>query len=801
MFIKLLFFIVIIMTISASVIFITDVKKIIPAPPETEENSAEEFPENKMEEAEPLTAKKLSADVFTIFAALLGISDINGLIDTGMFHGAFILMGTVLLLEKACNYIRSRKNSRTLKFFGKILLIVSVLELTVFQFPSYRIFFGNYEKQHLSVSDGTVINAITEKKTGNIILKGQNTATVLFENINQKIGTIKINVKSSSSEELIVDIDATDETSELYRTSIIWTKVLPANSGTEYTTVLLSGKVGALQFNFSGIHNYDTFTISGIELNTPIPFEVSVIRMSLIIIISTLAWAVIFSGLLNRSYEKNSALCEISAIVVTVFAVLIAYGMTCEKIPYDSGNYFLQKEGNQISEELVLAFENGQISLIDEPEKELLELKDPYDTYLRESTVPDYKWDHVFYKGKYYSYYGIAPVILLFLPYHLITGSFFPTDIAVLIFSALGLVFLAKTYNAIIKRWFRRIPSGCYIAGLVILLTVCGIWYCVGRPLFYEISISSGFAFTALGAYFLISSNVIGGGEISLAKIPFASLFLATAVLCRPTLAVYSVCACVYYAIGFGNSAKIHYPDGSIKTVKSRKIKYILGALIPFVVLGLVQMWYNYVRFDSPFDFGIKYSLTINDFIDSEYHTLFVLIGMFAYIFAFPSVKPDYPYVETPFTYFDANGYYFKDLGQTSGILFLAMPVFAYLLGGKALCKLPDRRTKIKYSVITLLPCVIMPLLIMFSIWESGYAVRYTADFSWQILIGAYVILFFLYQNTTNITLKKLFRCFMAFSMTVSLIINIPQIFDFSFSEYDYPVIVSKFSELIEFWR
>ncbi|MDE6665801.1 MAG: hypothetical protein K2K14_06395 [Ruminococcus sp.] len=801
MFIKLLFFIVIIMTISASVIFITDVKKIIPVPPETEENSAEEFPENKTEETEPLTAKKLSADIFTIFAALLGISDINGLIDTGMFHGAFILMGTVLLLEKACNYIRSRKNSRTLKFFGKILLIVSVLELTVFQFPSYRIFFGDYEKQHLSISDGTVINAITEKKTGNIIVKGQNTATVLFENINQKVGTIKINVKSSSFEELIVNINATDDTSALYRTSIIWTKVLPANSGTEYTTVLLSGKVGALQFNFSGIHNYDLFTISGIELNTPIPFEVSVLRMALIIIISTLAWAVIFSGLLNRSYEKNSALCEISAIVVTVFAVLIAYGMTCEKIPYDSGNYFLQKEGNQISEELVLAFENGQISLIDEPEKELLELKDPYDTYLRESTVPDYKWDHVFYKGKYYSYYGIAPVILLFLPYHLITGSFFPTDIAVLIFSALGLVFLAKTYNAIIKRWFRRIPSGCYIAGLVILLTVCGIWYCVGRPLFYEISISSGFAFTALGAYFLISSNVIGGGEISLAKIPFASLFLAIAVLCRPTLAVYSVCACVYYAIGFGNSAKIHYPDGSIKTVKSRKIKYILGALIPFVVLGLVQMWYNYVRFDSPLDFGIKYSLTINDFIDSEYHTLFVLIGMFAYIFAFPSVKPDYPYVETPFTYFDANGYYFKDLGQTSGILFLALPVFAYLLGGKALRKLPDRRTKIKYSVITLLPCVIMPLLIMFSIWESGYAVRYTADFSWQILIGAYVILFFLYQNTANITLKKLFRYFMAFSMTAALIINIPQIFDFSFPEYDYPVIVSKFSELISFWR
>ncbi|MBO5104708.1 MAG: hypothetical protein J6B74_06585, partial [Ruminococcus sp.] len=136
-----------------------------------------------------------------------------------------------------------------------------------------------------------------------------------------------------------------------------------------------------------------------------------------------------------------------------------------------------------------------------------------------------------------------------------------------------------------------------------------------------------------------------------------------------------------------------------------------------------------------------------------------------------------------------------------SGILFLALPVFAYLLGGKALRKIQGRNNKIKYSVITLLPCVIMPLVIMFSIWESGYAVRYTADFSWQIIMGAYVILFFLYQNTENTTIKKFFRYFMAFSMTTALIVNVPQIFSFSFSEYDYPSITSQFCELIEFWR
>ena len=798
MLIKLLFFIVIIMTVSASVFFITDVRKTIPPPSETEEDN-EEKTENRTEEPSPIQTKKLFTDICMIFTVLIGISDITGLIDTGMFHGAFAVAGTVLLLEKACNIIRSRIQSRTLKFFGRIILVASLLELTVFQFPSYRIFSGDYKQQTLSVSDAASVN--TGEKTGNIKVKGKDTTTVTFENINKKVGTIKINVATANSDSLSVNVDATDETSALYRPSVIRADVVTTNPSTAYTTVLLSGNVGSLQFNFSGKNDYDLFDISSIELNTPIPFEISVLRMMLIIIISTLAYAVAFSGLMNRTYKENLKLCEIASLVITVSAVLIAFGMTCAKIPSDSENYFFQQEGNQISEELVSAFENGQVSLLREPAKELLEMDDPYDRYLRESVTSKEAWDHVLYNGKYYSYYGIAPVILLFLPYHLITGSFFPTEIAVFLFSSLGLVFLALTYNAIIKRRFSRIPSGCYIAGLAILLTACGIWYSVGRPLFYEISISSGFAFTALGAYFLISSGVAGNGEISIKKITLASLFLAIAVLCRPTLAVYSICACVYYAIGLDNSVKVCEKDGSIKTVKSRKIKYILGALVPFVVLGSVQMWYNYARFDSPFDFGIKYSLTINDFIDSEYHTLFVLIGIFAYIFAVPSLRFEYPYVETPFSYLRANGYYFKDLGQTSGILFLAIPVFAYLLGGKALRKLPDRRTKIKYSVITLLPCVIMPSVIMFSIWESGYAVRYTADFSWQIIMGAYVILFFLYQSTKNKTIKKFFRYFMAFSVTTAFIINIPQIFNFTFPDYDYPLITSQFCELIEFWR
>ena len=69
-----------------------------------------------------------------------------------------------------------------------------------------------------------------------------------------------------------------------------------------------------------------------------------------------------------------------------------------------------------MTQELVDAFEAGQVSLLREAEQPLLELENPYDWSQRLESGVDYAWDHLLYEGKYYSYYGIAPVVTLFLP-------------------------------------------------------------------------------------------------------------------------------------------------------------------------------------------------------------------------------------------------------------------------------------------------------------------------------------------------------------------------------------------------
>ncbi|MFR4475882.1 MAG: hypothetical protein ACLT3Y_00655 [Ruminococcus callidus] len=410
------------------------------------------------------------------------------------------------------------------------------------------------------------------------------------------------------------------------------------------------------------------------------------------------------------------------------------------------------------------AFENGQISLLKEVDDALLQVENPYDWGMRNDSGAKAEWDHVFYDGKYYSYYGIAPVVAV--------SAVSQADRTLLLHEPVypavqpgGTAVPGNGISGIRQALVQNVSAGNIIAGMAILFSSCGIWYSVGRTLFYEISIPPD---SPLWHWALISfsSNVLSEGKVSLARTALASLFLGIAVLCRPTLAVYAVVAVLYflYAIPKSGNVLVQAEDGtsSLAVRKPRRIAYVLCAALPLLALGITQMVYNYARFGSPLDFGIQYSLTINDFTHSQYHTSFVLIGLWNYLFAPPQFLPEYPYISTPFSKLDTNGFYFNDDGNTSGILFLAIPVAAYLLARAALRRLPDTKTRWKYGVMVGLPCVVMPLVIICSIWESGCAVRYTADFSWEILLGALTILFFLYQKSRNETKKDLTRKFMA---------------------------------------
>ena len=666
-----------------------------------------------------------------------------------------------------------------------LFVIVTSVNLCVMNFTPINRLLGGYEEQKLDLSRADGAN-ITYNDDGTITL-GEGYAELEFTGIDARVGSIGFDIDFGDSKKGgKVCADFADATSSYYRKNL--TRLTIGKNFDNVMVCNFSGDVSRLRFEIS-LDDYQSATLKGITLNQSIsPMHIAeivglwfLVALGLTILIYMIANPV---GA-RKKFSENRVGCARVAAFITAAAMVFTVCLTVTNVMkgWSTTHYsFTSQEGNQISKELVDAFEHHQVNLLEEPSEDLLKLDDPYEYVKRDAEVGsgNFLWDHCFYNGKYYSYYGIGPVLALFLPYHLITGYYFPSGWATLMFSLIGILFLTKIYLAVIEKKFRDLPTNTVTAGLITLQLSSGIMFSAARPLFYELAIASGFMCVAIGAYLLMTSNILWDGKISYVRLGFASFFLGYAVLCRPTLAVYCIAALFFFAGGLKKAL-----DGLEKRQKTRTFfKYAAVALVPLGIIALGQMTYNYLRFDNPLDFGIQYSLTINDFTHAEFHWKYVLINMYAYLFNMPHFTPrKFTYLASSAERFGINGYtFFDDAGKnlvSVGIIYRALPMFAYLFSGKALQRV-EKKKRILPALLIGVTCVLMPLVIIFSSWESGYAVRYNADFSWQMVIGALVVAFTLYKSIKSESTKKLVDLIFTFSTVVCVYVNIAQLIAFT---------------------
>ena len=693
-----------------------------------------------------------------------------------------------------------RENRKFLKklsiCIAVLFVIVTSVSLCVMNFTPINRLLGGYEEQKLDLSRADGAN-ITYNDDGTITL-GEGYSEIEFTGIDARVGSIGFDVDfvGTTLSEGTVSVDFADSTSSYYRKNMVKGKLYRTTFAAEkfggdtacIMTCNFSGEVSKLKFTVF-IDSGDGAILKGITLNKAI----SPLQMAITIFIHlvvALAAEIIIYIIANpvgarKKFSENRVGCARVAAFITAAAMVFTVCLTVTSVMKGWSNTyysFTSQEGNQISKELVDAFEHHQVNLLEEPSEDLLKLDNPYEYVKRDAEVGsgNFLWDHCFYNGKYYSYYGIGPVLALFLPYHLITGYYFPSGWATLMFSLIGILFLTKIYLAVIEKKFRDLPTNTVTAGLITLQLSSGIMFSAARPTFYELAIASGFMCVAIGAYLLMTSNILWDGKISYVRLGFASFFLGYAVLCRPTLAVYCIAALFFFAGGLKKAL-----DGLEKRQKTRTFfKYAAVALVPLGIIALGQMTYNYLRFDNPLDFGIQYSLTINDFTRAEFHWKYVLINMYAYLFNMPHFTPrKFTYLASSVERFGINGYMFFDEGGKNlisvGIIYRALPIFAYLFSGKAL-KRVEKKKRILPALLIGVTCVLMPLVIIFSSWESGYAVRYNADFSWQMVIGALVVAFTLYKSIKSESTKKLVDLIFTFSTVVCVYVNIAQLIAFT---------------------
>lgn len=693
----------------------------------------------------------------------------------------------------------TQKNRKWLSAVFVSVAVVLLCEVFVCNFGAFRLVMPSSPGQmEMSVSQAAVNGGTINGDT--LTVNSGESASIEFKNVGREVATIYVDVSSSDSPSGTVDIAYSDETSAAYRHDA-HLNYINNDENSKYIICSFSGKVNDLCFNISAT---DTVTVKSISINKDIPFDFSWVRF-IIILIAVLFLVTLAYLISMRKAVEKSLMFKIATAVVTAGFVFVAVVLLLVRgdMVYD---LFKNPDTNQMNKEIVDSFEAGQVSMLETPSDEMLALENPYDLSQRSEAGVSYPWDHLFYDGKYYSYYGIGTVLTLFLPYHLITGNYFPSLWATFIYSIAGIIFLSLSYYVFITRLFPKISKGIAISGLVIVQATSFVWYCITIGNFYELAQVSGFAFLTAGMFFLLRSGVVGEGKISRPNICVATVLLSIAVLCRAVLALYCIVSLLFIYAGVRKIIRTSY-EHTFRANKKPVITFLLAALVPFAVIGSVQMIYNYLRFGSILDFGIYYTLTIYDYQHIQFHFPLVLIAIYNYLFTVPKVSTVFPFVTSNYDSLSVNGYYFLAGFSSAGIIFRSVPVLGYIFSGKAYKRSANPNKRLA-AIIIILGCILVPLIQMAMIWEYGYTPRYAVDFAWQMLFGAFAVWFVIHEHTSA-PVKKIMYILFAVSAVISVIINFALVYEFVM---DYgntlngiPLEIKEkmlsFGRLFEFWN
>lgn len=622
------------------------------------------------------------------------------------------------------------KKSKTIIVITRAILIILILELSIFNINSYRLILGNFEGIKYTVDNINLEDGL-EQKDGKYITTKEITKRIEIDNINRKIGTIKINIDTNRPIEYKVYY--TDATSANYRELPSKTLVNELENSKSIPTYL-SGESKKILVELK-IPANTTFQIDSIEINSNIEFNFNIVRVFLLF----LGWFFLYVMKnfeeFNVPYTKKNKLQLLVIIYVTILAIWLVYWITDTsliKTEDKTNDYITPYMGQAV--DMVL---DGKVYLAQEPSKELMNLSNPYDSTLRVAENVSSVWDMAYYNGKYYVYFGILPILTVMAPYKLITGNYMELNTVVFIFATLTIIFMIKTIMLIFRRWFKNVPFKFLILFIVAVISGGLIMWICRRPITYEVAIISGYYLVMQGIFFILKA--IEKEKINYIYMCLSCLSLALAVACRPNLLIASLLIVPVLLKIF------------INNVKNKKdiLKNILVVAIPYGIVGISLMIYNYVRFDSIFEFGAQYQITVNDMTNLGNRIMAIPVGLISYLFKIPTIISQFPFAQISYDTITFYGYYWSS-AMAGGIFILSPICFALFLIPKIRNKINKELlfTIIMLSVIGLIICIVDIVL-------GGNSQRYAADYAWMFLFAAMMTIMAIYQMVKNEQLRK----------------------------------------------
>ena len=462
--------------------------------------------------------------------------------------------------------------------------------------------------------------------------------------------------------------------------------------------------------------------------------------MTLLLIILSL----VFFSLISSFFTK----CKKVFICISIFVVISFYLFLSTNIFHTES--FLPKKDFKCYivcfnyyNILMDSFKKGNLYLAEY--KEQIQYKEEETTlkathnFGNKNKISFYLLDTSFYKNHLYLYFGITPVLLFYLPFNLITTLYLTDKFLVFILSCF--IFLLSLF--LIKKILENLTDISKISPYIIILSIFTVGFCnllpflIMRSAIYEVAITTS-VFLLLIVLCLFYYYTVNRDNIKLKYILifFISLFLCLSVGARPNNV---------FLIPFFFFSIIYLEYKENKNFK-KLLKSSLIFLVPCIVYGTILALYNYLRFDSIFEFGLKYQINKHEFIHFTFKLKDSIVNLKQVFFNFPNIN-----LTTLFSLAPTKGH---SLGNEhiTGFLWTYPLTFILLLLPDYLKQICKKSTNC-YIFVLLAITIIVVNLIFTSFF--GILLRYIFEYLFLIVILSFIIFLFYLNETDNKFLKN----------------------------------------------
>ena len=379
------------------------------------------------------------------------------------------------------------------------------------------------------------------------------------------------------------------------------------------------------------------------------------------------------------------------------------------------------------------------------------------------------------YKNKVYLYFGITPVLLFYLPFNLATGMFLTDKIVG--FGLGSLIFLLSLF--LIKVLSEKFCVDSKLTGRkylpihvlsVFLLGFCSLVpFILMRVSIYEVAI-----LTAI--FLLITSFVVL--FFYLKNYPIESLTLS--IFCHSNILVF--CLGLFLSLAVG--ARPHYvffipiffaAICIMNYYHTQNIRFVIKQaiifLMPCVIIGTGLALYNYLRFDSVFDFGFNCQVKPTMFsVESVFKELLEVIPdtLKQTFFKLPDID-----TKTFISLVHSSGHKYGN-AYIAGIFWMC-PIMIVLLFVTDFLKNIYKKDKTLFAIISVMCCVILINLTITTLF--GVLIRYTFEYFLFVLILSIIMFYYYLNNAKDKLLKRFINIVFIMIFAWSMFVNISLMF------------------------